>query len=89
MPTYSYQCRCGKTKDDFRHIKQRHDGPLCECGNTMELKIVPTMLQPVLGGGDFPGYQCPVTDKFVTSRKERREIMKRHDLVEPGNRLKV
>jgi hypothetical protein len=51
----------------------------------MELRIVPVNLAPVMGGGDFPGYQCPVTDRFVSSRRERRNIMAEHDLVEMGD----
>ena len=81
MPIYTYKCDCGNQVDEFRHINQRHDAPLC-CGESMRLAIQPTMLQPVLGGGDWDGYQCPVTDEFVTSRKRRKDIMKEHNLVE-------
>lgn len=89
MPIYTYNCTCGNEEDAFRHINQRHDSPVCGCGETMNLKIVGTMLQPVMGGGDFPGYQCPVTDEFVTSRKRRKEIMKEHNLVEKDRSSKV
>jgi len=87
MPIYSYQCDiCESIIDEYRTIDNRHDPVFCDCGQGMSLKIVPTQIAPVLGGGDFQGYLCPVTDKWVTSRKERKEIMKRHDLVEVGDR---
>ena len=83
MPTYTYECEiCDKIKDAYNTIAGRHNSPACDCGYAMVLKIVPTQLQPVLGGGDWPGYKCVVTDKFVTSRKQRREIMAEHNLVE-------
>ena len=84
MPIYTYQCPiCDKTKDDYNTIIGRHNGPMC-C-EPMEMVIVPVNLAPVLGGGDWPGYMCPVTDKFVTSRNERRNIMAKYDLVEAGD----
>ena len=43
---------------------------------------MPTQLQPVLGGGDFQGYQCVVSDKWIDSRKKRRETMKQFDILE-------
>jgi putative FmdB family regulatory protein len=85
MPIYTYKCAsCGEVQDAFRSIANRADSPKCECGGETKPIIVPTQIAPVLGGGAMPGYQCPVTDKFVTSRRERREIMKRHGLVEKG-----
>ena len=81
MPIYTYSCPvCDKQKDQFNTIAGRNNGP--SCCEAMELVIMPTQLQPVLGGGDFQGYQCIVTDKWVTSRKERRNIMAEHNLVE-------
>jgi len=82
MPIYTYKCPiCENQKDDYNTVSNRHRGPKC-CRNRMELAIVPVNLAPVLGGGDWPGYKCVVTDKFVTSRKQRREIMAEHNLVE-------
>ena len=85
MPIYSYKCeKCEIIKDMYNSINDRRKPLKCDCGGDMLLSIQPTMLQPVLGGGDFPGYKCVVTDKFVSSRKQRREIMKEHDLIERG-----
>ncbi len=86
MPIYTYQCdKCKASKDDYRMVDERHNGPEC-CGGTMSLKIRPVQVAPVLGGGDFQGYMCPGTDKWITSRRERRNVMAKHDLVETGDR---
>lgn len=84
MPLYAYSCHsCGRQVDEVRSVAERHNGPVC-CESQMSLTIVPPQVQPVLGGGKFPGYHCPVTDQFITSRKQRAEIMKRHNLIEKG-----
>lgn len=83
MPLYTYECpKCGKIEDAIRKIADRHDGPMC-C-EPMKQKIVSTNIAPVLGGGDFPGYKCPVTGEFVTSRRRRKQIMAENNLVETG-----
>lgn len=85
MPLYTYQCKeCGDIKEEFRTIATRDDCPGCVCGVHMDFVIMPVNIAPILGGGDFQGYNCPVTDEFVTSRHRRSEIMKEHDLVEKG-----
>jgi len=85
MPTYTYTCdSCGAEREDIRRVADRHDPTDCECGASMRFRIIPPQIAPILGGGDLPGYKCPVTDEFVTSKKRRRQIMKEHDLVETG-----
>lgn len=84
MPLYTYKCmECGKTQDAFNSISNRFNGPEC-CGKPTEHQIVPTQIAPIIGGGNLPGYKCPVTGEFVTSRKRRKEIMQKHNLVEKG-----
>ena len=86
MPLYTYKCTCGKVKDSYNTIADRHKTPVCECGGEMALSIQPTQIAPIMGGGDFPGYKCPVTEKFVTSRRERKYIMESNNLIEVGDR---
>lgn len=86
MPIYSYQCQCGEVIEQYNTVAGRHDGPVCKCGGETSLKIMPTQLAPILGGGNWPGYMCPVTDTFVTSRNQRRNIMAEHNLIEVGDR---
>ena len=65
---------------DDRHI----NAPMC-CEQT-KLVIKPVQIQAqILGGGNLPGYLCPVTGDYVTSRTKRREIMKEHNLIETGD----
>lgn len=85
MPLYTYECESGHRTEAMRRIDDRNDAPECSaCGLETSLRIVPTQIQPVLGGGNFPGYYCVVADEWVHSRKQRREIIKKHDLVEKG-----
>jgi hypothetical protein len=82
-PLYTYKCpECEKVEDAYRSINDRNNGP--ECHGQMQKIIIPTAIQPVLGGGNMPGYQCSVTGEFVTSRKRRKEIMREHNLYEKG-----
>lgn len=84
MPTYDYKCsKCGKETTAFRKIAERENGPEC-CNKSMTKQITAPMLTPVMGGGDFQGYKCVVTDEWVDSRKKRREIMAEHGLEERG-----
>ena len=83
MPVYTYECFvCQKREDAYRSIADRYLGP--DCHGRMNKIIVPPMLQPIIGGGNFPGYKCPVTDQWVTSRKQRRNIVAEHNLIEKG-----
>lgn len=83
---YQYRCKeCGSVQDGVRSVANRDDTPKCGCGGeTTRLITGGAGFTPVMGAGDMPGYQCPVTDQFVTSRKQRREIMAAHNLVERG-----
>lgn len=87
MPMYAYLCPdCGETEDLYNTIDDRHKAPVCACGADTKLSIQPTQIAPVLGGGDFQGYKCPITDKFITSRRERKYIMDSNNLIEVGDR---
>lgn len=82
MPLYTYKCKCGERKEAFNHIEDR-DSEKCDCGCDMELVITPTQINRYfLGSTDNPGYKCPVTNKYVTSKAQRQRIMKENDLTE-------
>lgn len=86
MPLYTYKCpNCGAEETEFNKVDERHTlAPTC-C-EPMNLKIMPTQIPPqILGAGSLNGYRCPVTDQWVTSYKQKRQIMKDHDLVEVGD----
>ena len=83
MPLYTYKCHCGETVDEFRSISDRNEPVKCECGGEMEHIIVPTQVNRFwLGSTDNPGYKCPVTNKFITSKRERLNVMREHNLIE-------
>lgn len=89
---YEYRClTCNHITTESRPIANRHDPCECgECGQETRLKITGgTGFGAVMGAADFPGYQCPVTDQWVDSKKKRREIMKTHDLREHSSADKV
>jgi hypothetical protein len=52
----------------------------------MMKEITTTQIANVLGGGSFLGYKCPVSGEWVTSRKQRKEIMARHGVIEAGDK---
>lgn len=85
MPIYVYECQCGKRADEFRHVNQRDDAPVC-CGQSMERRIMPTMVAP-----DIQPYRAIAVDKetgrmpVINSRKQHREFLARNGYVELGN----
>ena len=81
---YTYRCKsCGATTDAHRKVKDRANAPDCQsCGGETYHILVPVRFNAVMGGHDNPGYQCPVTDTWVDSKRKRRSIMDEHNLVE-------
>jgi hypothetical protein len=56
----------------MRPVAQCQDTPLC-CGTKTEKQI----RSAPMGIVDIPAYQSPATNKWITSRSERREDLKR------------
>ena len=72
MPFYSYHCkRCDRVHDAYRHVSGRHDGPTC-CEAQTELCIVAPAV-----AGDLPGYESPITGKWIEGKSARREDLRR------------
>lgn len=72
MPLYAYHCnRCDKMHEAYNHISQRHNGPIC-CEKVTDICIVPPAVMP-----DLPGYESPVTGKWIEGRKARIEDLRR------------
>lgn len=84
MPIYEYTCKdCGDRRDQFNRIADRHvNAPQC-CGAAMG--IVPQagliFVQPNVCA------QSPIDGTVLTSHRQRREYMARHNLVD-GNDFK-
>ena len=81
MPLYAYKCpSCGAESDDFNRIDERHThAPNCDhCAVQMSMVIPPVrgIVQ------ETAHYVCPATGERVTSWRQRRNIMAKHDLVD-------
>lgn len=55
----------------YRHISTRLDSPIC-CDIKTDICIVAPQVAP-----DLPGYESPVTGKWIEGRAARREDLKR------------
>lgn len=84
MPIYVFKCEDGHQFDLYLKLKDYDTPQTCECGKRAKRKIVPTMISCDIQPWDY--YESPVSGKPITSYKERREDMKRHDCVDydPG-----
>ncbi len=72
MPFYSYNCkRCDKMDSAYRSVSERHNGPEC-CHQQMMMVIVAPQVAT-----DLPGYESPVTGKWIEGRSARREDLRR------------
>src|SRR4051812_25281171 len=84
MPLYTFQCPEGHKFDKIVKLKN-FDVPQ-ECpthGWIVERVVVAPMVM-----GDYAGYSCPVTGKWIEGRKAHTENLKRTEsrLYEPGER---
>lgn len=84
MPLYTYRCTCGKESREFNTIADRDLSPNCH-GPMKRVIEAPQVQAQILGGGTHPGYLCPVSGRYITSRRERRNVMKEHGLAEAEN----
>ena len=75
MPVYEARCEeCGTVKDYYRSVDLCHVTPFC-CG----FQMTKVILSAPYGVVDIPAYQSPVTGKWINSRKERTEDLKRNN----------
>ena len=85
---YTYRCTdCQFVFEATRSMDDRHKPIQCpECAAEAKLKVTGGVgFTNVMGGSDMPGYQCPVTDQWVDSKKKRQRIMDEHNLIEKGD----
>ena len=72
---YEAQCeKCGRVEEYVRSAKECYDTPEC-CGQKMQ-KVILTAPYGVV---DIPAYQSPITGRWINSRRERIEDLKRND----------
>ena len=84
MPLYEFQCDNGHKFDLFLKLKDYNSPQTCDCGAKAKRKITATMISCDIQPWDY--YESPVSGKPITSYKQRREDMARHDCVDydPG-----
>lgn len=85
MPIYRYKCSvCGRAREIFKRIAELDRVENClHCNFEMNRVVVaPAVL------GDYPGYECPVTGKWIEGRRAHEENLKRTNcrVFEPGER---
>jgi len=72
MPIYRIKCdACGQSQDVFRTVATYDDLPDC-CGQRMHRVICAPAVH-----ADLPGYESPVTGKWIEGRSARREDLLR------------
>jgi putative FmdB family regulatory protein len=83
MPLYDYKCSvCRRGKTLFLKIAQLDEEQKCpNCGFAMNRQLSAPMVI-----GDYQGYSCPITGKWIEGRRAHEENLKRHDcrVFEPG-----
>lgn len=82
MPLYDAKCPfCDAVKEIFRSYADRDVPERCDgCGADMRRVFLPPRVMR-----DIEGYVSTVDGRFISSRSEHREHLKRHGLVELGN----
>jgi hypothetical protein len=80
MPIYKVGCdTCGDTRDIFRSLKEYDDLPMC-CGASMHRRVcAPAVI------ADIQPYRSMATGEFIEGRRQHRDHLKRHGLIEIGN----
>lgn len=82
MPLYDYRCaECGHIEEYAVKIADLDTTAFYHCATQME-----RMISAPRVAADYPGYECPVTGKWVEGRRQHQENLKRTGcrLLEPG-----
>lgn len=75
MPVYESRCNeCGKVHEYYQSAAKCYETPLC-CGYQTQ-KVI---LTAPYGNVDIPAYQSPISGRWINSRRERNEDLKRND----------
>jgi len=83
MPLYSFECGEGHVFDRYVKLSDFSLPQHCECGALARRRIC-----PVFVSADIQGYTSPIDGRWVGSRAQRREDLRRNGCVEwePGFR---
>lgn len=80
MPIYDWKCPNGHIDRD--QYARPDDARYCDCGAPMEhhWEGAPFVME------DVKPYYCVVSEKWVSTRKTRRNVMAEYDLIEAGDK---
>lgn len=81
MPLYDYKCTCGEKFSRLLPLDRYKEPQVCSCGQVAEKQLAaPRVL------GDYAGYECPVTGRWIEGRAAHKENLARTGcrLLEPG-----
>jgi putative FmdB family regulatory protein len=75
MPTYRYHCPgCARDFDIFKRLADFSREERCShCEFQLQRQILAPAVQ-----GDYQGYDCPITGKWIEGRRAHEENLKRH-----------
>lgn len=82
MPVYPYKCpSCQKSFDRFLRLAEYDSPQTCDCGAVAVKQISAPAVY-----GDYAGYNCPITGKWIEGRRAHEENLRRHGcrVLEPG-----
>jgi len=75
MPIYEARCEeCGRVHEYHAKVERCHVTPFC-CG----FQTTKVILSAPYGQVDIPAYQSPISGRWINSRRERTEDLKRND----------
>lgn len=74
MPLYDFRCDEGHRFERFVKLENFADPQNCSCGAAAERVISAPMFTV-----DNTGYNCPITGKWIGSKKAHEDNLKRHD----------
>lgn len=83
MPTYEYKCASGHWFDRYLRLSEYDTPQTCECGQPAQRQISAAMISV-----DIPAYQSPIDGRWINSRVQRREDLRRNGCVEYEPSLK-
>ena len=75
MPLYTYRCgACAVQQNIFKPLAQlNREEPCVRCEAPMERKLSAPAVR-----GDYAGYSCPVSGKWIEGKRAHEENLKRH-----------
>ena len=80
MPFYDYKClECGQKASVFKKVAELDRVELCH--GAMQRQVSAPMIR-----GDYAGYSCPITGKWIEGKRAHQENLKKHGcrVYEPG-----